>query len=134
MGDMTDDRLDADRSGAAGDGAPGAPQPPARQRPKTIWWLFFAGLVTPIAVFAVLFWGLQLVPTTPATEFIVNGAALYLLVVLSFAAFLVLLLTARSRGRTKLASFSKGALWAYALIPLGFLLLFGACLFPPQGA
>lgn len=118
---------------APGPAMPGWTQPPVRQKPKTIWWLFFAGLVTPIAVFGLLFWALQFVPTTPATEFIANGVLVYLLVLLSFAAFLVTLLTARAHGRTRLASFSKGAMWAYALIPLGFLLLFGACLFP-QGA
>lgn len=91
-------------------------------------WAFFAlGFFTPFAIGVLA--GLASsafnigVFLAQATSFLILGL---------FLVFLFLWVSGRSKGNVRMSSYGKGGMWAYIVIPLGLLLLFGSCLINPE--
>lgn len=99
-------------------------QPSTAVKPKTNVAFFLLGLATPVVLVFLLGWLVNVV----APYVTALGIVFPSLIVLLFFGFLAMFLNGKKTGATKVWSFAKGAMWAYAAIPLFLLAAFGTCL------
>ena len=114
------------------EGAPVLPQAPpvahapigGKVKPKTSPLFFTLGLFTVPALVALGSAAVSSIPPESAAAPVIGVAVSMTFSVLGlvYAGFLIMLLTGRSRGEVRLASYGKGGLWSGAIIGLALVL------------